>query len=440
MARHRQNAISLLTDPKVRRAFDVRHAPAKVLERYGNNAFGWSLLVAARLVEAGVNLVQVNLGNNETWDTHGNAFPHLKDHLFPPTDKALSALLDDLHDRGLLRRTLIVMAGEFGRTPKVFGLPQFYKLPGRDHWGAVQTVFFAGGGVRGGTVVGYVGQERRLPGQRSADAGEPGRDDLSGARPPRNHGLDRRSGSPAPHLPGRTDPRVDELRGESDMTTENAFAAIWDMDGTLVDTAELHFVAWREACRNQGRDFTRADFAATFGRRNPEIIHYLFGDRFDDQAMARIGDDKEEKYRAAARKGVELLPGVRGLLEGLSQAGFRQAIGSSAPRANLDLILERTGSAHFFGAVVGMEDTQRGKPDPQVFLVAADRLGREPKNSVVFEDAVAGVQAAKSGGMKCVAVRFVAHHSEEALRSAGADLIVPTLEQVSAAAVIEMLR
>ena len=154
MARHRQNALSLLTDPKVRRAFDVRHAPAKVVERYGNNAFGWSLMVAARLVEAGVNLVQVNLGNNETWDTHGNAFPHLKNHLFPPTDKALSALLDDLHERGLLKRTLIVMAGEFGRTPKVFGLPQFYKLPGRDHWGAVQTVLFAGGGVKGGTLVG----------------------------------------------------------------------------------------------------------------------------------------------------------------------------------------------------------------------------------------------------------------------------------------------
>ena len=83
MARHRQDAISLLTDPKVRRAFDVGHAPAKLIERYGNNAFGWSLLVAARLVEAGVNLVQVNLGNNETWDTHGNAFPHLKDQPLP---------------------------------------------------------------------------------------------------------------------------------------------------------------------------------------------------------------------------------------------------------------------------------------------------------------------------------------------------------------------
>jgi hypothetical protein len=151
---YRQAAIALLTDHRVRDAFDVARVPARVQERYGCNAFGWSLLMARRLVEAGVNLVQVNLGNNETWDTHGNAFPHLRDKLFPPTDQALSALVEDLHTSGLLESTLIVMAGEFGRTPKISTLPQFYKLPGRDHWGAVQTVFFAGGGVRGGTVVG----------------------------------------------------------------------------------------------------------------------------------------------------------------------------------------------------------------------------------------------------------------------------------------------
>jgi hypothetical protein len=150
----RQGAVAMLTDARVRAAFDVTKAPAKVQERYGRNSFGWSLLMARRLIEAGVNLVQVNLGNNETWDTHGEAFPHLRDKLFPPTDRALSALLDDLSANGLLDSTLIVMAGEFGRTPRISHLPQYYKLPGRDHWGAVQTVFFAGGGVKGGTVVG----------------------------------------------------------------------------------------------------------------------------------------------------------------------------------------------------------------------------------------------------------------------------------------------
>jgi hypothetical protein len=167
---YRQTAVSLLTHPRVRRAFDVRNADPRVLDRYGNNLFGWSLLMARRLVEAGVNLVQVNLGNNETWDTHGNAFPHLKDCLFPPLDRALSALLDDLADSGMLDSTLLVMAGEFGRTPKISTLPQFYKLPGRDHWGAVQTVWFAGGGIAGGRVV---GSSDRNGGYPASDAQTP---------------------------------------------------------------------------------------------------------------------------------------------------------------------------------------------------------------------------------------------------------------------------
>jgi len=151
--RLREGAISILNDPQVRHAFDVTNAKDTEQVRYGRNSYGWSLLMTRRLIEAGVPLVQVNLGNNETWDTHGDAFPRLKDKLFPPTDKALAALLDDLEDRGLLESTLIVMAGEFGRTPKL-EQNRHYKLPGRDHWGAVQTVFFAGGGTRGGTVIG----------------------------------------------------------------------------------------------------------------------------------------------------------------------------------------------------------------------------------------------------------------------------------------------
>ncbi len=152
--RLRQGAVSLLTESSVHAALDVTNAEQKTVERYGKNSFGWSLLMARRLVAAGVNLVQVNLGNDETWDTHGNAFPHLKDNLLPPTDRALAALLDDLDSTGELDETLVVMAGEFGRTPQITLLEQHYKLPGRDHWGAAQSVFFAGGGVRGGTVIG----------------------------------------------------------------------------------------------------------------------------------------------------------------------------------------------------------------------------------------------------------------------------------------------
>ncbi len=149
-----EGAVSLLTSAKVRAAFDVTRADDATLTRYGKNAFGHSLLMAKRLVEAGVRLVQVNLGNNETWDTHGNAFPHLKDKLLPPTDRSLSALLDDLHESGMLDSTLLIMAGEFGRTPRLSTLTQHYKGPGRDHWGGVQTVWLAGGGLKGGRVVG----------------------------------------------------------------------------------------------------------------------------------------------------------------------------------------------------------------------------------------------------------------------------------------------
>lgn len=153
--RHRQAAITLLNSGGVHRALDVHSAPAELQDRYGRNSFGWSLLMARQLVEAGVSLVQVNLGNDESWDTHEKAFPNLRDFLLPPTDRAVSALLDDLEVRGLLDDTMIVMAGEFGRTPKIFTFDgAVSKLPGRDHWGAVQSVFFAGGGIKGGTVIG----------------------------------------------------------------------------------------------------------------------------------------------------------------------------------------------------------------------------------------------------------------------------------------------
>jgi beta-phosphoglucomutase len=216
-------------------------------------------------------------------------------------------------------------------------------------------------------------------------------------------------------------------------------AVIWDVDGTLVDTAELHFQAWAELARDLGKPFTRADFAATFGRRNPEIIRQLFGTHYDEQEIADLGDRKEDLYRDAARHGVDLLPGVRPLLEGLKSDGFRQAVGSSAPRRNLELILRLTRTEPYFDAVIAMEDTQRGKPDPQVFLVAAERLGVPPQRCVVIEDAVAGVQAAKAGGMKCVAVTFVGHHPEASLRQAGADLIVRNLEEVSVPSVRHLL-
>ncbi len=150
---HRQRAIALLTDARVRQAFDVTRAEPRTQERYGRNSFGWSLLMTFRLLQAGVRMIQVNLGNNETWDTHGDLFPRLRDKLFPPTDRALCALLDDLQASGLLDSTLLVLGSEFGRTPRL-STEQPFNGPGRNHWGAVQSVWFAGGGIRGGTVIG----------------------------------------------------------------------------------------------------------------------------------------------------------------------------------------------------------------------------------------------------------------------------------------------
>jgi len=157
----RQLAASLLTKPQVRNALDVTYGPEQ--DRYGKNAFGWSLLMARRMVDLGIPLVQVNLGNNETWDTHGNAFPHLKDKLYPPFDLALTALLEDLQKSGQLSETLVFVAGEFGRTPRISLLPEHYKLPGRDHWGAAQSVLIAGGGVSGGKVFGSTDKDGAYP-------------------------------------------------------------------------------------------------------------------------------------------------------------------------------------------------------------------------------------------------------------------------------------
>ncbi len=210
------------------------------------------------------------------------------------------------------------------------------------------------------------------------------------------------------------------------------FAALWDVDGTLVDTGEMHFRAWRKMSQELGVDFTREHFRATFGRRNPEIIRFIYGDHISETESQRIANTKERYYMDEARQGVQLLPGVRTLLEQLQRADFKQAIGSSAPRANLELILDLTDSRRFFETVVAMEDTSRGKPDPEVFLTGASRLGITPSQCVVFEDAVAGVQAAKAAGMKCVAVTFVGHHGEEKLLEAGADRCVNRLDELTA--------
>ncbi|HKI37655.1 MAG TPA: DUF1501 domain-containing protein [Gemmataceae bacterium] len=148
-----QKAFSILTSGKLAQAFEMEREPVAVRERYGRHAFGQSLLLARRLVQAGVPIVQANMGHVQNWDTHGDNFRRLKTELLPPLDRGVAALLDDLAATGLLDETLVMMLGEFGRTPKVVGQPGS-RNAGRDHWAACFFGFFAGAGVRGGQVIG----------------------------------------------------------------------------------------------------------------------------------------------------------------------------------------------------------------------------------------------------------------------------------------------
>jgi hypothetical protein len=140
-------AFQVLTSGRVARACEMEREPISMRQRYGRNAFGQSLLLARRLVEAGVPVVQANMGRVQNWDTHGDNFRRLKTELLPRLDQAVAALLDDLQASGLLQETLVMMLGEFGRTPKVIG-------NGRDHWAPCFFGLFAGAGVQGGQVIG----------------------------------------------------------------------------------------------------------------------------------------------------------------------------------------------------------------------------------------------------------------------------------------------
>jgi hypothetical protein len=147
-------AFTMLTSGKFGGAFDLKQEPDAVRDRYGRHQFGQTLLLARRLVETGVPVVQANMGHVQTWDSHGDIFNRLKNDLLPPLDKGVGALLDDLRDRGMQDDVLVIVMGEFGRSPKLSTLPGASGAPGRDHWPDVFSAVFSGGGVRGGQVIG----------------------------------------------------------------------------------------------------------------------------------------------------------------------------------------------------------------------------------------------------------------------------------------------
>jgi len=182
-------------------------------------------------------------------------------------------------------------------------------------------------------------------------------------------------------------------------------AVLWDMDGTLVDSEEFHWLSWRDTMAAEGIPITHDQFVITFGQRNDSILpRWLGADAMADR-IQRVGDAKEELYRRLVREsGLAPLPGAAEWVRRLHRENWRQAVASSAPRANLDVVLEVIGLRGCFQAIVSAEDVTAGKPDPQVFLTAAARLGASPSQCVVVEDAAAGVEAARRAGMRSIGV------------------------------------
>jgi len=207
-------------------------------------------------------------------------------------------------------------------------------------------------------------------------------------------------------------------------------AVVWDLDGVMVDSAQTHNYSWTAMAREFGVPYDpERDFPLYFGRHNNDIISSLW--QVSDQGrLDSMAQRKEALFRDAARE-LKPLPGVVTLVRALSEAGWKQGIGSSAPLENIQLLLSVTGLASFMQAIASAEDVTVGKPDPRVFLIAFEKLGVEPHNGVVIEDAPAGVKAALAAGATCVAVTTT--QTEETLRDVGAHLVVSTLEGLSVA-------
>jgi HAD superfamily hydrolase (TIGR01509 family) len=200
-------------------------------------------------------------------------------------------------------------------------------------------------------------------------------------------------------------------------------AVLWDLDGTLVDSSEYHWRSWRDTMMAEGIPLAYERFLASFGQRNDRILRTWLGEDTPLDRIERIGDAKEVAYRRLAEAGgLTALPGAAEWVERLHAAGWRQAIASSAPRRNVDVMLRVLGLDRLFDAIVAAEDVTIGKPDPQVFLTAASRLDTPPSRSIVVEDAAAGIDAAHRAGMRCIGV------SATALLSA--DVVVPSLDRL----------
>jgi len=203
-------------------------------------------------------------------------------------------------------------------------------------------------------------------------------------------------------------------------------AILWDLDGVIVDSGEWHYAAYVKVLGKRGVELPRERYyGSLFGRRNWDILRDVLGDLPDDEIRG-IAAEKERTFRELVRGHIEPLPGAKELLQRAHEAGLRQSIVSSTPRENIELIVETLGVREWLDAIVGEEDSERGKPDPQPFTTAADRLGVAYDRCVVIEDAPEGIEAGKRAGMQTIGVATT--RPSERLVEMGADLVVASLE------------
>jgi beta-phosphoglucomutase len=210
---------------------------------------------------------------------------------------------------------------------------------------------------------------------------------------------------------------------------------IFDLDGVLIDTSEFHKQSWFDLAEKEGFAITSEFFYDTFGMQNYQIIPILAKRDVSPEEIDRLSKWKEQRYRDLIQDKQILAPGADTLLANLKHHGFLLAIGSSAPRANMDFVLQRIGVAHYFDALVVGEDVKNGKPAPDTFLKAAEKLAIPPDRCVVVEDAVAGVQAAKSAGMSVISLTTTRPRKD----LTPADLIVNSLSELKAQNFINLI-
>jgi len=215
------------------------------------------------------------------------------------------------------------------------------------------------------------------------------------------------------------------------------YAVIFDMDGVLVDTYGAHFRSWLAMAAEAGLSFTEAEFAPTFGRTSREIIAHFWGQgRMSDEEIAVLDQKKEAALRELITADFPAMPGAGELLRELREAGFKLAVGSSGPPENIELVLEKLGAGRLFDAIVTGMDVTRGKPDPQVFLIAAERLGIPPARCAVVEDAPAGIAAAGAAGMTSIGLVSTGRTAESL---AAADVVIGSLGELSPEVLRELL-